>query len=481
MNILNISSEIKGNINPRNPVIITNKYTITYSEFQKLILETARSLIESEIKMGDYVSIISDNNKDFVVIIAALWLIDAIPIPINTRLQTFEIEDLMSISGSRKILVHKGLANKFKLSQKIIFPLPKSRKNNFSVNSLNDENKIAVVIFTSGSTGIPKGVMLSFRNIIRSIEIGNKILNQSSDDRWLASLPFYHIGGFSIITRTLLAGASMIIPDSSDVKDFIKSIKKFKPTLASFVGTQLKKLLDEKITPYSEIKNILIGGGFVDDVLIDTALNQGWKISKVYGSSEVSSFVAAITSDELIGKIKTSGKAIPPNEVLIVNEKREILPPDSVGEIAVKSDSVFRGYLNNEIETKNKLVEGTYYTGDIGTLDDDGYLFVHARRSDLIVTGGENVNPMEVEKYILQGESIKDCCVIGIEDKTWGQIVAAAIVSTDRTISEESVKNFLRGKLAGFKIPKRILFVDYLPRTPLGKVEKEKIKALIQS
>ena len=133
MNILNISSEIKGNINPRNPVIITNKYTITYSEFQKLILETARSLIESEIKMGDYVSIISDNNKDFVVIIAALWLIDAIPIPINTRLHTFEIEDLMSISGSRKILVHKGLANKFKLSQKIIFPLPKSRKNNFSV------------------------------------------------------------------------------------------------------------------------------------------------------------------------------------------------------------------------------------------------------------------------------------------------------------------------------------------------------------
>lgn len=481
MNFLNISSKIKRDLKPRNPAIITSKYTITYSELQKLVLETACSMMESEIKMGDYVPIISDNNEDFVVIVLALWLIDAIPIPINTRLHTFEIEDLMAISGSKKILVHKNLENKFRFSQKLIFPFPKSQKNNFSIKSLNDENKTAVVIFTSGSTGIPKGVMLSFHNIIRSIEIGNKILNQSSGDRWLASLPFYHIGGFSIITRTLLAGASMVIPDSSDIKDFIKSIKKFKPTLASFVGAQLKKLLDEKIIPYNEIKNILIGGGFVDDALTDTAINQGWKISKVYGSSEVSSFVAAITSDELIGKIKSSGKAIPPHEVLIVNENREILPPNSVGEIAVKSDSVFQGYLNNEVETKNKLAEGIYYTGDIGSFDDDGYLFVHARRNDLIVTGGENVNPLEVEKYILQGESIKDCCVIGIEDKTWGQIVAAAIVSTDRTISEESIKNFLRDKLAGFKIPKKILFVDYLPRTPLGKVEKEKIKALIQS
>jgi O-succinylbenzoic acid--CoA ligase len=481
MNFLKTSSVIQENINPNNPAIITNKYTITYSDLQKLVVETASSLIELEITMGDYVSIISDNNEDFVILVLALWLIDAIPVPINTRLYVSEIDELIAISGSKKILVHKSLESKFKSNRKIIFPFPKSRKNNFLINSLNDENKTAAVIFTSGSTGIPKGVMLSFRNLIRSVEIGDKILNQSSDDRWLVSLPFYHIGGFSIITRTLLAGASMIIPDSSDFKDFIKSIKKLKPTLASFVGTQLKKLLDEKISPYNGIKNILIGGGFVDDSLINTALNKGWKISKVYGSSEVSSFVAAITSDELMGRIKSSGKAIPPNEVVIVSEKREILPPNSVGEIAVKSDSVFKGYLNNEIETKKKLTAETYYTGDIGSLDNEGYLFVQARRSDLIVTGGENVNPMEVEKYILQSEKIKDCCVIGIEDKIWGQIVAAAIVSKDRTISEESVKNFLRKKLAGFKIPKRILFVDYLPRTSLGKVEKEKIKALMQN
>jgi o-succinylbenzoate---CoA ligase len=481
MNFLNITSEIKKNINPNNPVIITNKHIITYSELQKLVVESACSLIESDIKLGDYVPIISDNNEDFVVLVLALWLIDAIPIPINIRLYSFEIEELISISGSRKILVHKNLERKFKLSGRLIFPFPISRKNNFSINSLNDENKTAVVIFTSGSTGIPKGVMLSFRNLIRSIEIGDKILNQSSEDRWLASLPFYHIGGFSIITRTLLAGASMVIPDSSDFKDFIESIKKFKPTLASFVGTQLKKLLDEKISPYNEIKNILIGGGFVDDSLIDKAINNGWKISKVYGSSEVSSFVAAITSDELMRRIKSSGKAIPPNEVVIVDEKKEILPPNLEGEITVKGDSVFGGYLNNETETKNKLAAGTYYTGDIGYLDNEGYLFVQARRSDLIITGGENVNPIEVEKYILQSESINDCCVLGIEDKTWGQIVVAAIVSKDRTISEKSVKNFLKSKLASFKIPKRILFVDSLPRTSLGKVEKEKIKALMQN
>jgi O-succinylbenzoic acid--CoA ligase len=479
MNFLDINSEIKRNFSTKNPAIITTEETTTYYELQELVMETSVSLIDSGIKKGDYVSVISGNNKDFVIVVLALWLIDAIPIPINTRLHIFEIEQLMSISGSKKILIHKSLENKFKFSQQLIFPFPKSRKNNFSINLFNVENKTAVVIFTSGSTGIPKGVMLSFHNLIRSAEIGDNILNQSSDDRWLASLPFYHIGGFSIITRTLLAGASMIIPDSSEFKDIMESINKFKPTLASFVGTQLKKLIDEEITPQNEFKNILIGGGFVDDELIDTALKKGWKISKVYGSSEVSSFVTALTFKEIKGKIKSSGKAIPPNKILIINEQQEILPPNTEGEIAVKSDTVFTGYLNNEIETKNKLVEGTYYTGDIGYLDEQGYLFVQARRTDLIVTGGENVNPTEIEKSILQIEYIKDCCVIGIEDKTWGQIVAAAIVSTDRTISEETIQNILRSKLAGYKIPKRILFVDHLPRTSLGKIEKEKIAPLL--
>ena len=480
MNFLEQNSDIKKLIQAKSPAIITSEGTVSYSVLKEKMIQIAKALAEFSIKKGDYVLVISRNNKDFVILVLALWLIEAIPVPVNIRLKREEIEDLKLIVGTGKILLHKKLEDRFNFNEQIIFPLPETGKNNIPINVSNDTNKTAVVIFTSGSTGTPKGVMLTFHNLISSFETGNKFLQQSSNDRWLASLPFYHIGGFSIITRTLLSGASMIIPDSADIIDFNESIKKFRPTLASFVGVQLKKQLEENFTELKNFKNILIGGGFVNDELINSALEKGWKISKVYGSSETSSFVAAFSLKDFKNKIKSSGKAIPPNEIFIVNKQKKILPPNSTGEIAVKSSTVFSGYLNNDAETKNKLQNSIYYTGDIGYLDEDGFLFVEARRADLIVTGGENVNPLEVEKHILQLRNVKDCCVIGLEDKTWGQIVAAIIVPENKSLSEEQVQNHLKNKLAGFKVPKRILFVEYLPKTSLGKIEKERVTALFK-
>ena len=478
MNFLTNISNLSNEFHPQNPAVITSREIVTYLDLKKFAIETAGSLIKLGIKKGEYVSVLSDNNKDFVVLVFALWLIDAVPVPINIKLTSKEIEHLLLFSKGGKLLLHESLRNQFHFTNQIVFPLQPSNVHEFPDNSANDLNRIALVIFTSGSMGVPKGVMLSFKNLIRSAEIGDQILNQTSQDRWLASLPFNHIGGFSIISRALLAGASIIIPDSSDIKDFIESLNNFKPTLASFVGTQLKKLMNEKIVPPKELRNVLLGGGFIDDQLIESSINNGWKISKVYGSSETSSFVCAASHEELKGRIKSSGKILYPNEILIVDEHKNKLPLSTVGEIAIRSDAVFRGYLNNTIETGKKLINNYYYSGDLGYLDEEGFLFVEARRNDLIVSGGENVNPLEVESCILQMENVKECCVIGIEDETWGQIVVAAIVSENSKIDEYKIRNSLKKKLAGFKIPKKILFVEYIPRTSLGKIEKDKVLAL---
>lgn len=481
MNFLEQNSDIKKLVQSKSPAIITGEGKLSYSELESEMEKTASALIQSGIKKGDYVLIISPNNKDFIVLVLALWMIDAIPVPINIRLNKEEIKNLISIVGSGKIFLHKELENNFNFNEQVIFPLAKSGRKDIQINSANDINQTAVVIFTSGSTGTPKGVMLSFHNLINSFEIGDTFLQQSPSDKWLASLPFYHIGGFSIITRTLLSGASMVIPDSSDITNFKESIKRHKPTLASFVGVQLKKLLEENFTEAKNFRNILIGGGFVDDELINSAVEQGWKISKVYGSSETSSFVAAFSLNDSKNKIKSSGKAVSPNEILIVDEQKKKLPSNSIGEIAVKSVAVFTGYLNNPDETKIKLINGIYYTGDIGYIDEDGFLFVEARRSDLIVTGGENVNPLEVEKQILLHPDVEDCSVIGINDKTWGQIVVAAVVPKNKDLTELKIQEFLKNKLAGFKIPKRFLIVEQLPKTSLGKIEKEKVIALFKN
>ncbi len=480
MNFLTDIKKIRQEINPENSAVITNRCTFSYSELQKDAVEAAGLLLNSGVAKDDYVPVLCENNKDFIVLVLALWLIDAVPMPINIKLTGKEIEQLLSVPKSEKIFVHKNLKNNFDSFQKTVFPFDKNDSNNFSINSLNDINRTAVVIFTSGSTGIPKGVMLSFKNIIRSAETGDQVLNQTSEDRWLASLPFYHIGGFSIITRAFLYGASLIIPGSSDTKEFAECITKFKPTLASFVSTQLKRLLDNNIKPNEELRNVLLGGGFIDDELLYSAIHKGWKITKVYGSSETSSFVSALTFNEIKSKSNSAGKALHPNEIIIVDENRKILPPLTSGEIAVKSDSVMKGYLNNEEETERKLSGGYYYTGDIGSLDNDGYLYIEARRTDLIVTGGENVNPLEIENTILQHKNVWECCVVGLKDKTWGHIIAAAIVSEDAVINQANIREFLEGKLAGYKIPKKFLFLDKLPRNALGKIEKEKIKNLFR-
>ena len=335
----------------------------------------------------------------------------------------------------------------------------------FSIPKLEQE---AVVIFTSGSTGRPKGVVHSFSSLINSIENSNMVLNQQENDRWLASLPFYHIGGFQIICRSLFYGCSIILLESLQINDLAKSIKELNPTHLSLVSTQLERLIHHKVNPNESLRISLIGGGFSDDGLILKADKLGWKPFRVYGSSETASMVNAISSNEIISKPQSVGKPFSDVEIKISHDS----------EILIQSNSLFKKYLDDEKETASKLIDGFYHSGDLGFVDDDGYLFIEARRNDLIVTGGENVNPMKIKKALLQFQFIKDACVFPKQNKTWGQIVACALVVTDSLIDAKSIKEKLKLTLAGYKIPKDFYFVDELPRTSLGKLEREKIKKM---
>ena len=197
-------------------------------------------------------------------------------------------------------------------------------------------------------------------------------------------------------------------------------------------------------------------------------INSAGNHLRVYGSSETASMVTAISTNEIKSKPQSVGKSFSNVEIKISDDS----------EILIKSNSLFKKYLKEENETSSKLVNGFYHTGDLGFVDEDGYLFIEARRNDLIVTGGENVNPFEVEKALLEIPFITEACVFAKQDKTWGQIVSCAIVTDDSTLSEKKIKDFLKQKIAGYKIPKKIYFTDELPRTPLGKLEREKIKKM---
>ncbi len=210
--------------------------------------------------------------------------------------------------------------------------------------------------------------------------------------------------------------------------------------------------------------------------LLKNAYELGWPVNIVYGSTETSSFVTALLKDEIIIKPNSVGRAVPTNRIQISDIEGNELKPFEIGEITVQTNSLMSGYLDED-ETNKIIKNGFYYTGDIGYVDEEGYLYIEGRKNYLISTGGENVNPIEIEKALLEHQLIEEAAVFPLKDKDWGEIVAASVVlkSDLSKPSEDELKIFLKERISGFKIPKRIFFEDQLPKTELGKIEKEKL------
>jgi O-succinylbenzoic acid--CoA ligase len=457
---------------PSSISVITGKKIYTYSDLIREINFSHLNIKKIGIGPGDHAGIITNNDFYFIPLLFALWNCGAVPVLLNAKLQKDEIQNQIIFARCKFLFIHEKFLEKFSVRGIISAEFPFREKNQPEENPYRNENKpgdTAVIIFTSGSSGRPKAVMLGFENLFQSAVIGNKVLNLNTNDRFLASLPFHHIGGFSIITRSVISGSSVIIPDSLSADDLIRSIHLSNPTAISLVSNQLKKFVDAKIISPDDLRIVLLGGGFFDKDLILSALKLGWKIAKVYGSTETSSFVSFMDCEEAELRPGASGKAISPNEIIITEE----------GEIAVRSPSVMKGYYQNKDDTSLRLREGVYFSGDIGYLDKEGYLFVEAKRDDLIVSGGENINPFEIEKAILTNGKIDEAVVVGTEDEEWGQAVSAAVVLKDKEkLSGQELKNFLKDKITPFMIPKKILFLTELPKTELGKIKRDKVRKL---
>lgn len=550
---------------------LSNSFSlIENEEIKKLISITSLYLQNHHIKENEGIIILSENNFWEVILIFSLWNIGSFPIPLNIRLLNSEIESIINFINPEKIIINSELSesnlslnnfsqNNFsKEINHIFFSVndlikysediaSKSYKNiemtayqkniNSSDEKIEEENyqideiqlnQTAVIIFTSGTTSLseeknkkPKGVVLSFKNLISSAFLGNQIFNYSAQDKWLLSLPLYHIGGFSILVRALLFDSHIIIPQSLKSENLVSAIQENKPTLVSFVPTQLKRILEiEKIKKENDftlkrlsenIRAVILSGGPSEINLIKNAIKNGWKIYKGYGSSETSAFITLLPYEDLSKssssienkKIFSVGKPLK-NPKLNLNVDIKIVPTTNdtqmdleeynkitnddsknsfqKGEIIISSPTLTKGYFNNTEETNKKFINGYFYTGDFGYVDEDGYLYIETRRTDLIISGGENINPFEVEEKLLQHPQIKECCVFGIKDDEWGEILSVVLVTKhNEEISYSEIKNFLSDKIASYKIPKKIFHAKEIPKTSLGKIKRAEIKSSFNS
>jgi len=463
---------------PKARAVITESRSLNFEELKENVLAISFSLQEKGISHGSYVGIIAPNSPEYFFNVLALWQLGAVAVPLNVRLSKSELLSQLKCAGCKLILTN----NEFEFTldepsiQIIKFPASHNiQKHAVEARQIN-LNETAAVIFTSGSGLIPKGVELTFDSFYQSAFYSNKLLRYSYSDKLLVSLPLYHIGGFSILTRALLWGVPLIFPETLSADNLAAAINNHHPTIISLVAAQLKEFIDEGISPNPELKNCLLGGGFSDQGLVVTAIESGWPVNIVYGSTETASFVTALLTEEFNIKQNSAGRPVPPVNIFIRDENGMELKPYEIGEIVLLTPALMKGYIGTT-DTAGNVNNKVYFSGDLGFLDEEGYLYVTGRKDYIISTGGEKVNPAEVESALLEHPQIADVVVFPLKDDKWGEIVAAAVVKKNDTgkLTYTGLKTFLEKLLPGFKIPKKIFFEKSLPKTELGKVQRNKL------
>jgi O-succinylbenzoic acid--CoA ligase len=352
------------------------------------------------------------------------------------------------------------------------------------------------IMYTSGTTGRPKGALLTYGNHWWSAVASALNLGLREDDRWLVCLPLFHIGGLSILFRSLIYGMPIVFPESPvagagrsfDPVAVNRAIVEHGVTIISVVATQVQRLLETEDPPLpanGTLRCLLLGGGPAPRPLLEACAARGLPVVQTYGLTEAASQVVTLAPSEAMRKLGSAGRPLLPNEVRIhvhaIRPQSEAADGFAVGEILVRGPTISPGYLGDEGDPAAPVpavdAEGWLHTGDVGHLDTEGFLYVLDRRSDLIISGGENVYPAEVEAVLLAHPAVAEAGAYGVPDPRWGQVVAAAVVPRPgMAIDETEVLAFCRARLARYKVPSRLRVATALPRNGSGKLMRRALR-----
>ena len=405
-----------------HPFIISSRASLTFSNFSALV-NSALGGLERTFQPGERVAILSGNCPEYLILLFAMWQLKVVPILINTRWPESYISDNLRKINCRQIICASDF---FSLNLRGI---KKERLDNivsFSPKNLPPFspkpihlylNQDGSTIFTSGSSGKPKAILHTLGNHYFNALGSNQNIQLQPGDRWLLSLPLYHVGGLSIVFRTLLAGSAMVIPDLE--LSLEKSISNQKITHLSLVATQLYRLLQkQRIIPHlKNMKSILLGGGPVPFSLLKKCAEIKLPIYVSYGSTEMASQITTTSKSDGLEQWKTSGKLLPYRELRLLGN----------GEILVRGKTLCKGYLSSGKLKKITDKAGWFHSGDLGELSEDGYLTVMGRKDNLFISGGEKIQPEEIEEQIRNIPGVEEVVVVQIPDLEFGERPVAVI------------------------------------------------------
>jgi fatty-acyl-CoA synthase len=350
-------------------------------------------------------------------------------------------------------------------------------------NPHTDLSCALLIVYTSGTTGRPKGAVLRQEALVWNSVMSQHMHALTSDDHVLTVLPFFHVGGLNIQTTPALQhGATVTIHARFAPDTALAAFTRDRPTLTVIVPAIMQALSDHPAwatTDLSSLKAISTGSTVVPRHLIDRFVARGVPVLQVYGSTETCPIAIYTRLNGDLSRVGSTGLPGLCCEAAIINDSGIELAPETAGEIAVSGPNLFFQYWGNEEATRQALHDGWFRTGDIGRRDADGYFWVHDRKNNLVISGGENIYPAEVERVILEHPDVSECAVIGRTDPRWDEVpVAYVIRRQDCRVEAEALKAHVQSQLARFKVPREIVFVDDLPRTALGKVQHFLLKQL---
>lgn len=429
--------------------LVSGDKFFSYSSLDLWITKICIKLTAMGIKKNTRLAIVSRNCPEYIALLFALWRIGAVACPINPRFPRTTIHRLLKKIGVYRVWRESDF-KKISHSQSGAV---------LSKTSFIALDQSATIIFTSGTTALPKAVLHSLGNHIYSALGTNKILPLIKGDRWLLSLPLYHVGGLGILFRVFLSGAAVIIPPQEEALD--SAIKSCKPTHLSVVPTQLYRLLEKQSNKKNlkSFKCILLGGGPVPKSLLQTARHWDLPIHKTYGLTEMAS------------QMVTDGKVLSCQRLKISNE----------GEILVRGKSLFQGYLEGKKIKRPLTKDGWFKTGDLGTMDKHGRLKVLGRRDNMFISGGENIYPEEIESILNRLSMITQSIVVPVPNKEFGfRPVAFIKVKSSNFRLSKNLEAHLKRYLPKFKIPDRFYrWPEEISPASL-KIDRKKFINLIQ-
>ncbi|MDZ7670599.1 MAG: long-chain-fatty-acid--CoA ligase [Gammaproteobacteria bacterium] len=475
---------------------------LTYAELNERCNQLANALLDGGIEPGERVGLLLMNSAEFMEAYFALAKAGAVVVPLNWRLVADELEFILKDSGTRRLIfgdefidtvaeLH-GRGDRTDVRQWLqvagteelahfaeAYETFRDRGARLEPEPVGADEDMLYIMYTSGTTGLPKGVVHTHSSALWAVITIAATVDYQDGDRYLAALPMFHVGALTPLAVNVYRGATSVVMRSFDPTLAWQLIERERITTGLMVPAMLNFMLQvegRERFDYATVRWIMTGAAPVPVALTQRYADMGIGVLQVYGLTESCGPACVMDSANALQRPDSTGKAFFHTEVRVVDEQGEPCAPGEAGEVVVRGAHIMREYWNRPDATAETLKNGWLHTGDVAVMDEAGFVAIQDRMKDMIISGGENVYPAEIEGVLSAHPKIVEAAVIGRASEKWGESPLAIVVRNDDALSEAEVMQFCEGKLARFKRPHGVVFVDEIPRNPSGKILKRVLR-----